>query len=98
MRSKKNTEQSDEVRRRVKEITLTEAFHALALWLYNLSAEEKVEMVYGKDLHPSYKKEKMDTASVGFAVWWGCLDTGHRNALVDAVINRYGDEATKRRN
>ena len=96
MHNKESAEQSEELRRRTKEITLTEAFHALALWLFNLSSEEKVEAVYGKDLHGSYKREKMDVVYRGFSSLWGDIDSGHRDKLVNAVIDRYGEEAMKR--
>ena len=93
MRSRESEESSEEVRRGEKEITLLEAFHALALWLFDTSPLDKVDAIFGKDIHPTYREEKVDMALTGFAGMWGSLDPTKRKMLIEAVIDKYGEEA-----
>lgn len=81
----------------MKDINPMVLFRALNLWDYNVEAVDKFAAVYGArpDGDP-YKGEKvMSIATRTLAGWSGDLDYAHQQKLVQAALDRYGEEAER---
>ena len=61
---------------------------AVAAYLYNTSAKQIADDVYGEDAHEHYKKEKAHalTEKHGFTIFFGRLDSKHQQKFVDAAM------------
>ena len=67
---------------------------ALALYLYNVDPYGIVTDVYGDNIHVDYRDEKVNRfQTASFASFWGDLDSTRQRRFVEAVMQRYGDEA-----
>ena len=71
---------------------------AVLLWYYNIDYTFQFEVVYGRplDWEDPWCKEKLHTMRSGLTRWWGELGVAQQRKLVDAALERYGDEATRR--
>ena len=70
---------------------------ALNLWDYNVSVAEKFDAVYGvRPVGDSYREEKVQSINrMSLAAWMGHLDYPRQQALVEAALDKYGDDALR---
>lgn len=67
----------------------TKVVNAMFSLMYNTSAVNMMRLAYHADTHPDYLEEKMTAYKVSPAAWWGRLDTGNQNRLVDFACEKY---------
>lgn len=59
---------------------------------HNVSHEDLVDAVYGKDANSGYRKEKLDLIQRrGVTYWFNDLDLANQRLLAQMMIDRYGD-------
>ena len=59
---------------------------------HNVSHEDLIDAVYGKDANSGYRKEKLDLIQRRGVTYWFCdLDLANQKLLAQMMIDRYGD-------
>lgn len=71
---------------------LTRVLNFVYKFPHNVSNEDLVDAVYGKEISNGYRKEKLDLIQRRGVTYWFCdLDLANQNALAQMMIDRYGD-------
>lgn len=75
---------------------LTRVLNFVYKFPHNVSHEDLVDAVYGKEISNGYRKEKLDLIQRrGVTYWFNDLDLANQAALAQMMVDRYGDHLTR---